>query len=50
MVKERIVLGHKESKAEIEVDQAKINAIANLPPPANMKGVWSFLGDVGFYR
>ena len=42
MVKEGIVLGHKVSKAGIEVDRAKIDTIAKLPPPTNVKGVRSF--------
>ncbi|GJS57235.1 reverse transcriptase domain-containing protein [Tanacetum coccineum] len=50
MVKEGIVLGHKVSSAEIEVDKAKINVISKLPPPTNIKGVRSFLGHDGFYR
>ncbi|GJX29539.1 reverse transcriptase domain-containing protein [Tanacetum coccineum] len=50
MVKEGIVLGHKFSGAGIEVDRAKINVIAKLPYPTNIKGVRSFLGHAGFYR
>ncbi|GJY74080.1 putative nucleotidyltransferase, ribonuclease H [Tanacetum coccineum] len=46
---ERIVLGHKIS-GSIEVDKAKINVIAKLPYPANVKGVRSFLGHVGCYH
>ncbi|KAI5313258.1 hypothetical protein L3X38_042432 [Prunus dulcis] len=34
----------------IEVDKAKINTIANLPPPTSVKGVSSFHGHAGFYR
>jgi hypothetical protein len=30
------------------VDQAKIKVIEQLPPPTNIKGVWSFLGHAGF--
>ncbi|GJV00233.1 reverse transcriptase domain-containing protein [Tanacetum coccineum] len=37
MVKEGIVLGHKISGAGIEVDRAKINVIAKLPYPTNVK-------------
>ncbi|GKC04404.1 reverse transcriptase domain-containing protein [Tanacetum coccineum] len=33
MVKEGIVLGHKISKSRIEVDKAKVDVIAKLPPP-----------------
>nr|GEW86791.1 reverse transcriptase domain-containing protein [Tanacetum cinerariifolium] len=37
MVKEGIVLGHKISKNEIEVDKAKVNVIAKLPHPTTVK-------------
>ncbi|GJU76112.1 putative reverse transcriptase domain-containing protein [Tanacetum coccineum] len=37
MVKEGIVLGHKISKAGIEVDKAKFDVIASLPYPTNVK-------------
>nr|GEV25660.1 reverse transcriptase domain-containing protein [Tanacetum cinerariifolium] len=47
MVKEGIVLGHKISKNGIEVDRAKVDAIAKLPHPTTAKGVWSFLGHAG---
>ncbi|GJT43470.1 hypothetical protein Tco_0952185 [Tanacetum coccineum] len=50
MVKEGIVLGHKISGAGIEVDRAKIDVIAKLPYPTNVKGVRSFLGHAGFYQ
>nr|GFA75039.1 reverse transcriptase domain-containing protein [Tanacetum cinerariifolium] len=50
MVKEGIVLGHKISKNEIEVDRAKVDVIAKLPHPTTVKGVRSFLGHAGFYR
>nr|GEW15707.1 reverse transcriptase domain-containing protein [Tanacetum cinerariifolium] len=47
MVKEGIVLGHKISKNEIEVDKAKFDVIAKLPHPATVKGIRSFLGHAG---
>ncbi|GJW51647.1 reverse transcriptase domain-containing protein [Tanacetum coccineum] len=47
---EGIVLGHKISKAGIEVDRAKVDVIAKLPHPTTVKGVRSFLGHAGFYR
>nr|GEY54329.1 reverse transcriptase domain-containing protein [Tanacetum cinerariifolium] len=47
---EGIVLGHKISKSELEVDHAKVDVITKLPHPTTMKGVRSFLGHVGFYR
>ncbi|GKC49404.1 reverse transcriptase domain-containing protein [Tanacetum coccineum] len=36
--------------SRIEVDKAKIDVIAKLPYPTNVKGVRSFLGHAGFYR
>jgi len=50
MVQEGIVLGHRKSEKEIEVDPAKIETIEKLPPPINVKGVRSFLKHVEFYR
>nr|GEV67439.1 reverse transcriptase domain-containing protein [Tanacetum cinerariifolium] len=50
MVKEGIVVGHKLSKNEIEVDKAKVDVIAKLPHPTTVKGIRSFLGHAGFYR
>ncbi|GKB70022.1 reverse transcriptase domain-containing protein [Tanacetum coccineum] len=50
MVKKGIVLGHKISGKGIKVDKSKIDVIAKLPYPTNVKGVRSFLGHVGFYR
>ncbi|GJW49216.1 reverse transcriptase domain-containing protein [Tanacetum coccineum] len=50
MVKDGIVLGHKISKSEIEVDRAKVDVVAKLPHPTSVKGVRSFLGHAGFYR
>nr|GEX66164.1 reverse transcriptase domain-containing protein [Tanacetum cinerariifolium] len=37
MVKEGIVLGHKNSKNGIEVDKEKVNVIAKLPHPTTIK-------------
>nr|GEU68082.1 DNA-directed DNA polymerase [Tanacetum cinerariifolium] len=50
MVKEGIVLIHKISKNGIEVDKDKVDVIAKLPHPTNVKGIRSFLGHAGFYR
>nr|GEV05403.1 hypothetical protein [Tanacetum cinerariifolium] len=50
MCKEGIVLGHKISKSEIEVDREKVDVIAKLLYPTTVKGVRSFLAHVGFYR
>nr|GEX40294.1 reverse transcriptase domain-containing protein [Tanacetum cinerariifolium] len=50
MVKEGIVLDHKISKKEIEVDKAKVDVITKLPQPTTVKGIRSFLGHARFYR
>jgi len=50
MVSDSIVLGHKISSKGIEVDPAKVEVIAKLPPPKNVKAIRSFLGHAGFYR
>ena len=50
MVREGIVLGHLVSERGIKVDKAKIEVIEQLPPPMNVKGIHSFLGQAGFYR
>nr|GEV12372.1 reverse transcriptase domain-containing protein [Tanacetum cinerariifolium] len=50
MVKEGIVLGHKNSKEDIEVDKAKVEVIAKLPHSTTVKGIRSFLGHAGFYQ
>jgi hypothetical protein len=50
IVREGIVLEHIVSERWIEVDKAKIEVIEQLPPPTNVKGIRSFLGDEGFYR
>nr|GEX52817.1 reverse transcriptase domain-containing protein [Tanacetum cinerariifolium] len=50
MFKEGIILGHKISKNEIEVDKAKVDVITKLPHPTTIKGVRSFLDHTGFYR
>nr|GEU61108.1 reverse transcriptase domain-containing protein [Tanacetum cinerariifolium] len=44
MVKEGIVLGHKISKNEIEVDKAKVDVIAKLPHPTTVKDVKHYFG------
>ncbi|KAM1584167.1 hypothetical protein PS2_037246 [Malus domestica] len=50
MVKQGIVLGHLICNRGIEVDKAKIDVIAKLPPPTIVKSVRSFLGHARFYR
>ena len=34
----------------IEVDRAKIEVIEQLPPPVNIRGIYSFVGHASFYR
>lgn len=41
---------HVISDKGIEVDRAKVDFIAKLPPPINVKGIRNFLGHAGFYR
>ncbi|KAI5335302.1 hypothetical protein L3X38_025435 [Prunus dulcis] len=48
MVKQGIVLDHSISSKGIEVDKAKIEVIAKLPPPTSVKGVRSFLGHADY--
>jgi len=43
-----IILGHENSRKGIEVDKAKIEVIAKLPPPKCIKDIRSYLGHVGF--
>ena len=50
MVRQGIVLGHEISRGGIEVDKAKVDIIAKLPPPNSIKHIRSFLEHVGFYR
>nr|GEW31458.1 DNA-directed DNA polymerase [Tanacetum cinerariifolium] len=50
MVKEGIVLGHKNSKEGIEVDKTKVDVITKLRHPTTVKGIRSFLGHADFYR
>nr|GEZ50083.1 reverse transcriptase domain-containing protein [Tanacetum cinerariifolium] len=54
MVKEGIVIGHKISKNEIEVDKEKVDVITKLPHPTTVKGMSSqqknkFFKDVKHY-
>ncbi|GKB61321.1 reverse transcriptase domain-containing protein [Tanacetum coccineum] len=50
IVTEGIMLGHKVSSAGLEVDKEKIDVIAKLPTPTNVKAIRSFLRHAGFYR
>ena len=49
MVREGIVLGLLVSERGIEVDEAKIEVIEQLPPPINIRGIYSFLSHASFY-
>ena len=48
MVSIGIVLGHKIYAVGLEVDQAKVSIIETPVPLTTVKGIRSFLGDVGF--
>ena len=50
MVTNDIILGHIVSSKGIEVDESKIELIANLPTPKSIKDVRSFLGHASFCR
>ena len=50
MARQEIVLSHEISRRGIEVDKAKVEVIAKLPPPKSIKDIRSFLGHAGFYR
>lgn len=39
MIKDGIILGHKIPFKGIEVNKAKIDVIAKVPPPSNVKGI-----------
>ena len=41
---------HIVSSTRIEVDESKIELIANLPTPKSIKDVRSFLGHASFYK
>ncbi|GJZ32508.1 reverse transcriptase domain-containing protein [Tanacetum coccineum] len=45
MVKEGIVLGHKITKSEIEVDRAIVDVIAKLSHPTSVKGAENLAAD-----
>ncbi|GJT20478.1 reverse transcriptase domain-containing protein [Tanacetum coccineum] len=47
---DKMLKSHKILKSGIEVERAKVDVIAKLPPPMSVKGIWSFLGHTGFYR
>ena len=44
------LLGYIVNQSGIQTDPAKVEAIAKLAPPIDLKGVRSFLGMAGFYR
>lgn len=49
MDKEGLLLGHKISGKGIQVDQNKVEVIANFPPRVFVKVVWTLFGHVVFY-
>nr|GEW87854.1 reverse transcriptase domain-containing protein [Tanacetum cinerariifolium] len=47
---DEVLTNDQPQKASIKVDRAKINVIAKLSYPTNIKGVRNFLGHAGFYQ
>ncbi|GKA05401.1 putative nucleotidyltransferase, ribonuclease H [Tanacetum coccineum] len=45
MVTEGIVIGHKVSSVGLDINKAKINVIAKLPPPTNVKAAFETLKE-----
>ena len=45
-----IYLGHTVSSAGVHTDPSKIKTVQDLPPPANLEMLRSFLGLAGYYR
>ena len=43
-------LGHQISAARMKPGNTNLKAIAELAPPKNYTGVWSFVGMTGFFR
>jgi hypothetical protein len=50
MVREGKVFGHKVSEKGIEIDNAGLEPLEQLPRPQDVKGLQNFLGHAGFYR
>ena len=50
MICEGIVLNHKISLKDIEVDKVKVKVIEKMPPPIIVKGIRKFFGHAGFYQ
>ena len=48
--KELYYLGHLLTTEGIKPQFEKVKAVHEMKPPNNAKGVWEFLGMVGFYR
>ena len=49
-VKKGILLGHIVSREGTEPDPAKVEAITELKPPTDVKGIQRVLGHIGWYR
>ena len=46
----QFILGHTVSSAGVHTDPSKIKTVQELPPPANLEMLRSFLGLAGYYR
>lgn len=50
LARECLFLGHKISRAGIEVDENKTKAISNYPVPKSQRDIKMFLGSVNYFR
>ena len=50
LVRHGVILGHIVSENGISTDEGKVKLVLDLPPPQNLKGVWQFMGHVGYYQ
>jgi hypothetical protein len=49
-VEEVPVLEVRISKGKVQMEEEKVMAVQDWPPPTNVKGVQSFLGFTNFYQ
>ena len=47
---EILFLGHKVSKGLVMMNERKVQAILDWPPPSKVAELWSFLGLANYYR
>ena len=47
---EILLLGHNVSKGLVMMDERKVQAILDWPPPCKVTELWSFLGLANYYK